>query len=102
MIASDMLITDYSSVMFEYALLRKPMGFFCYDYDDYDRDFYMDFDNELPGPLLRTQEELTEYLRQDEHPLMDDFENFYNKYMGACDGHSTERIVALIKEMFYN
>lgn len=101
MIASDMLITDYSSVMFEYALLRKPMAFFCYDYDDYDRDFYMDFDNELPGELLKTQEELTEYLRRDDHPLLDDYENFYEKYMGACDGHSTERICEAIKEMFY-
>ena len=100
MIVSDMLISDYSSIMFEYALLKRPMAFFCYDYDDYDRDFYMDFENEHPGELLKTQEELFEYIRKGDHPLLENFEEFYQKYIGACDGHSTERIVNLIKEMY--
>lgn len=101
MFASDMMITDYSSTMFEYALLKKPMGFFCYDYDEYDRDFYIDFNTELPGPLLRTQEELIRFLAEKEHPITGDFEYFYQKYMGSCDGHSTERIVRLIEDLYY-
>ena len=100
MFASDTLITDYSSVMFEYLFLRKPMAFYCYDYDSYERDFYVDFDNDLPGPILRTQEELFSYLQEEKHPLVEDYEQFYEKYIGACDGHSTERIVKTIEEMF--
>ena len=100
MFISDLLITDYSSTMFEYSLLRKPMVFFCYDYDEYDREFYLDFDHDLPGPILRTQEELFEYLGREEYELMPGYYDFYAKNMSACDGHSTERIVALIKDMF--
>lgn len=101
MIVSDMMITDYSSTFFEYALLRKPMAFFCYDYDTYERDFYIDFENDLPGEILRTQEELFRYLRQEEHPIAEKYDAFYKKYMGACDGHSSERIAEVIKNLIY-
>ena len=100
MYAADILISDYSSVMFDYSLLRRPMAFFCYDYDGYDRDFYMDFDHDLPGPILKNQDELFDYLRQDEHPLIEDFDAFYEKNLGACDGHSTERVVARITDLY--
>ena len=100
MFVSERLITDYSSVMFEYALLGKPMAFYCYDYDTYNRDFYMDFDSELPGPLLRTQDELQDYLAADESGGTGNYRDFCEKYLGACDGHSTERIAALIEEFF--
>lgn len=99
MIASDLMVTDYSSAFFEYALLKKPVVFFCYDYDEYDRDFYIDFEHELPGDILKTQEELFEYLRRGEHPILENYEAFYKRFMGGCDGHSTERIVRIIKKM---
>ena len=99
MIASDLMVTDYSSTFFEYALLKKPVVFFCYDFDEYDRDFYIDFEHELPGDILRTQEELFEYLRQEEHPILESYEEFYKRFMGGCDGHSTERIAGIIKKM---
>ena len=60
MLISDMLITDYSSVIFEYALLGKPIAFFCYDLLIYDRDFYLKYPDDLPGDVFKTQEELTE------------------------------------------
>ena len=101
MFISSLLITDYSSTMFEYSLLKKPMAFFCYDYDEYDRDFYMDFDNDLPGPMFRTQEELFSFLQKRDFPMNENYEVFYNKYMSACDGHSTERIVKMIEDMYY-
>ena len=100
MFVSDMMITDYSSTMFEYSLFHKPIAFFCYDYDDYDRDFYMDFEKELPGRLLKTQEELFAFLRERDWQVNEDSEAFNRKYMGACDGHSTERIAARIEGMF--
>ena len=102
MFLSDILVNDYSSTMFEYSLLKKPMVFFCYDYDEYDRSFYLDFEHDLPGPILRTQEELFEYLGREEYELSQSYYDFYAKNMSACDGHSTERIVDLIKEMYYS
>jgi len=54
MIASDMLVTDYSSVMFDYANTNKPMYFYCYDLDEYGdmRGFYFDLEEQAPGPIL--------------------------------------------------
>lgn len=95
---ADLLITDYSSVIFEAALLGRPMVFYCPDFDQYDRDFYLDYDKELPGPLFKTEEDLLAYLRQNEYVEDEKLTAFVAKYMGACDGHSTERIAAIINE----
>lgn len=57
---SDILITDYSSVFFDYANLKRPIIFYMYDYEEYKnqvRDFYIDV-KELPGPVIGSQEEL--------------------------------------------
>ena len=62
---ADVLITDYSSMMFDYAILGKPMLFFVYDLDDYRdnlRGFNFDFANEAPGPLLQTSDEVIDAL----------------------------------------
>ena len=97
MLISDMLITDYSSVIFEYALLRKPIAFFCYDLPTYDRGFYLNYPEDLPGDIYTNQDELTDYLTHPEkHILTDKMNSFVEKYMSACDGHSCERIAALI------
>ena len=51
---SDCLITDYSSVMFDYGILKRPQFFFAYDIDKYDkglRGFYMNYMKDLPGPI---------------------------------------------------
>ena len=97
MLISDMLITDYSSVIFEYALLRKPIAFFCYDLPTYDRGFYLNYPEDLPGDVYTNQEELTDYLTHPEkHVLTNKMNSFVDKYMSACDGHSCERIANLI------
>ena len=97
MLISDMLITDYSSVIFEYALLRKPIAFFCYDLPTYDRGFYLNYPEDLPGDVYTNQEELTDYLTHPEkHILTNKMNSFVDKYMSACDGHSCERIANLI------
>ncbi|CAM5337083.1 Bifunctional glycosyltransferase family 2 protein/CDP-glycerol:glycerophosphate glycerophosphotransferase OS=Streptomyces rimosus subsp. rimosus (strain ATCC / DSM 40260 / JCM 4667 / NRRL 2234) OX=1265868 GN=SRIM_015640 PE=3 SV=1 [Streptomyces rimosus subsp. rimosus] len=60
---ADAMITDYSSVMFDYALLDRPMLFFAYDYDEYAneaRGTYFDLKEKAPGPVLGTAEELFE------------------------------------------
>ena len=56
-VASDMLVTDYSSVFFDYANLKRPMLFYMYDYEKYKnqlRDFYFDI-SEIPGPVIREE-----------------------------------------------
>ncbi|MEE1765824.1 bifunctional glycosyltransferase/CDP-glycerol:glycerophosphate glycerophosphotransferase [Streptomyces sp. SP18BB07] len=63
---ADALITDYSSVMFDYALLDRPMVFFTYDYEEYvheGRGTYFDLLERAPGPIVRTEDELHAVLR---------------------------------------
>ena len=62
---SDMLITDYSSSMFDYAMLRRPCILYATDVEQYDRGYYYDF-TKLPFPLARNQEEL--------HKIISDFD----------------------------
>jgi CDP-glycerol glycerophosphotransferase len=63
-LASDVLITDYSSVYFDYALLDRPMVFYMYDLERYAsalRGFYLPID-EVPGPVVTTQDALEDAL----------------------------------------
>lgn len=97
MFISDMLITDYSSVIFEYVLLHKPIAFFCYDLAAYNRGFYLNYPDDLPGEVYRNQEELTDYLKcREKHYPDEKCERFIQRYMTACDGHSSERIAGVI------
>jgi CDP-glycerol glycerophosphotransferase len=61
LLLADALVTDYSSVMFDYALLERPIVFYAYDWDEYAHDIrgtYVNLLEEAPGPVARTQEEL--------------------------------------------
>ncbi len=99
MFVSDMMVTDYSSVIFEYALLRKPIVFYCYDREMYDRGFYLDYNRDLPGEIIENFEDFLDYLKdENRHQLTSQYDVFVEKYMSACDGHSTERIAKLINE----
>lgn len=102
MIVCDVMITDYSSVIFEAALLNKQTVFYCPDYQNYERDFYLKFPEDLYGELTTNQAELLKAIRVVlDAPQMDRLEQFKKAYMGSCDGHSTERVVALIKEKLH-
>lgn len=60
MIASDMLVTDYSSVMFDYVNTGNPVYFYCYDLHEYNdmRGFYFDLEKEAPGPIVKNSSNL--------------------------------------------
>lgn len=94
-IISDILVTDYSSVIFDYANLKRPMLFYMYDLEEYEqsiRGFYIDI-NELPGKIVRTQEQLTNELK---HPvLLPDvkYETFCRKYNSLEDGNASKRVI---------
>lgn len=98
-LASDICITDYSSVFFDYANLRRPLLFFVYDYEEYAdevRGLYIDMEKELPGPILKTNDELIEALRDIaavEEKYSERYEDFYNRFCNVDDGHASERII---------
>lgn len=97
-IISDILITDYSSVFFDYANLKRPMIFYVYDIDEYRdnlRGFYFDFENEAPGPLVKTTEELINEINKlkSEGVKNEIDSNFYNKFCYLEDGKASERVV---------
>ncbi|NMB18959.1 MAG: CDP-glycerol--glycerophosphate glycerophosphotransferase [Erysipelothrix sp.] len=99
LLITDILITDYSSVMFDFANTKRPMLFYTYDLETYRDDvrgFYIDFEKEAPGPLIKTTTELINNIHSIEK-LKDDYSDkytiFYNKYCSLEDGYATERIV---------
>ncbi|MDO5448384.1 MAG: CDP-glycerol glycerophosphotransferase family protein, partial [Clostridia bacterium] len=91
---ADILITDYSSIIFEYSLLGRPMVFYAYDLESYlsERDFYYPYESFVPGPIAKTQDSLVDTILSLGNDT--DTSAFADKYMSACDGHSTERIIS--------
>lgn len=98
---SDVCISDYSSLIFEYSLFERPMIFFAYDIEDYEdwRGFYYDYEELTPGPVVRTTEELIRYLTHlDQEFEPDQVKAFREKYMSACDGKATDRLMELLRK----
>lgn len=97
--ASDVCISDYSSLIFEYSLFERPMIFFAYDLDDYFdwRGFYYNYDELTPGPVVKETEEIIDYIRHlDARFDQAQVHAFKEKFMSSCDGHATDRIMALV------
>ena len=90
---SDMLITDYSSAMFDFAMLERPCLLYATDIEKYDRGYYFRFD-ELPFPLARTQEELLSNLASFDRSEYDNrVTTFFDTNIGIYDdGHASEAI----------
>lgn len=99
---SDILITDYSSVFFDFANLKRPMLFYTYDLDKYEnvlRGFYIDIHTDVPGPLVFTTDELVDkILNIDEvnEEYSEKYDEFYNKFCYIDDGDSSKRVVEKI------
>lgn len=94
-VIADMLITDYSSVFFDYAILERPMIFFMYDmekYRDEIRGFYLGID-ELPGPVVKDEHDLIKAIRytDDESKDTEKIRYFNNIYNAQNDGMASER-----------
>jgi CDP-glycerol glycerophosphotransferase len=98
-IASDLLVTDYSSLMFDYAVLDRPVVIYAPDWDDYrtQRGVYFDLMAEPPGAVATTQDELVEVLldgRYDDAASTARRTAFRARFTALEDGRASERVVA--------
>ncbi|WP_067927779.1 CDP-glycerol glycerophosphotransferase family protein [Alicyclobacillus shizuokensis] len=99
---SDLLITDYSSVMFDFANSGRPMIFFTYDllaYRSVMRGFYFDLEEQAPGPLVRTEAELFAAIRQvDEWSIryQDKYDAFRRRFCSLEDGGAARRVIEAV------
>lgn len=96
---SDICITDYSSVFFDFANLKRPLLFYTYDLDKYRdvlRGFYIDMETELPGPLVYTSEEVVDKIKNIDKLTADyqqRYEQFYKRFCSWEDGNAAKRVV---------
>jgi len=99
MIYSDLLITDYSSLVFEYALVDKPIIFYPYDYDEYfqHRGTVYDYYNEFPGPFAKNEGDVLDLIQnadnffiQQDYQLK--FKKFKKKHNEYFDDKNCERL----------
>ena len=99
MTVADTLVTDYSSIVFEFSIFGRPMVFFAPDLKDYEtnRDFYYDYEEMTPGPMAATTDELVDLLADTDRWFdADEVARFFHKFMRACDGHATDRILEAV------
>ncbi len=94
LIVCDILITDYSSVIFDFSLLNKPIVYFVYDKEEYgnSRGLYYDFDEYVFGDVVSEREQLASAIKN-ENMHNTSREKFHKKFMSACDGNSTMRVI---------
>ncbi len=101
-LVSDILITDYSSVMFDYSIIKRPMILYAYDYEKYRdniRGFYFNIFEEFPGPVVENTPDLIDsVINYDCKEYEKKYKRFLNKYTSFDDGNASSRIVDLIRE----
>jgi len=97
-LASDVLVTDYSSAMFDYAVTGRPMLFFTYDlaeYRDSLRGFYFDFEAEAPGPLLASSAGVIDAIKDIDSVAVsyrDAYQRFAARFSSLDDGKAAARV----------
>ena len=96
LLVTDVLVTDYSSIIFDYIFMDKPVVFYTYDLDSYSkggRDWYYDFSEYTYGPVAEDMDSLIDAIKSGE--LCEEKRDaFREKFMSACDGHSAEKTAA--------
>ena len=96
--AADLLITDYSSVLYEAALIDVPTVFFPYDLEEYEstRGFYEPYESFVPGPIVCTPDALVQALSFTGDQAQIDA--FKHRHFAHFDNHSSDRVVDLVLE----
>ena len=101
-LASDILVTDYSSAMFDYIVTGKPIIYLTPDlsrYRDVTRGFYFDFERIAPGPIVSTTQKVIdaiESVAEVQHEYSQNYERFLVKFAPLDDGFAGERVGARI------
>ena len=97
-IISDLLITDYSSVFFDYANLRKPILFYMYDMKEYINDirgFYIDIE-ELPGTIVTKENDLIDAIENHTRFCDEKYDVFNGKFNSLDDGNAANRVLRIL------
>ena len=100
LLATDVLITDYSSCIFDFCLGLKPAFVFAKDIKEYEqeRGFYLDI-HSMPFPIAQTEEELFYNISNlDENKYKTELEKFLNKRGSFDNGNASKNIVEIIKK----
>ena len=96
-IIADALVTDYSSVFFDYAILKRPIYFYMYDlihYRDELRGFYLDVYHDLPGDIIEDENQLLEEIKKGyDYQRLDKFNQRFNNHE---DGKASKRVVDIV------
>lgn len=95
LVTSDVCVSDYSSLVFEFSLFERPILFFVPDLDMYydARGFYYTFEEFACGPICKTTNELIDHIAHASGEDLERIRAFKEKFMDGCDGHATERIL---------
>jgi CDP-ribitol ribitolphosphotransferase len=95
MLAGDILVSDYSSIIFEYALLNRPMAFLAPDLAAYERErgFFFDYRTGVPGPVMEETEQLARWIQAKQFDLQR-VRTFAATSFDVMDGRATERFVS--------
>ncbi len=94
----DILVTDYSAIIFDYSLLNKPAIFYAYDLEEYEKQvgFYLDYQREMPGKICTSTMDVIKEIKSGSYDV-GKMKTFKDKYMSACDGHASERLIKLLQ-----
>ena len=101
-LAADLLVTDYSSAIFDFCTTGKPMYFLAPDlehYRDSERGFYFDFEEQVPGPVTTSTDELLSVILTNQvacEPYSGRYREFVHRYASDDDGAAADRVVQVV------
>lgn len=97
LVIADLLLTDYSSIPFEFALLHKPMVFFAYDLETYadEKGFWYDYEDLVPGPIVKTTQELIDVVRNNAFD-MERIKAFAREWNQYSNGNASKQLIEAV------
>lgn len=96
---SDYVISDYSSIIYEAGILKKPLYFYAFDLDNYDikRGFFIDYMKEIPGIITDDAKKIIDEIEKDNFNYKKEID-FINKYVDLSSKNNTKKLIELIKK----
>lgn len=97
-VISDILVTDYSSVFFDYAVLNRPIYFYMYDLEEYSdalRGFYLDIYTDLPGHIYEDETKMLQDIKENVYDNQR-LEAFNQRFNNQQDGHCAQKVIDIV------